>query len=225
MAASRVPEKLHADLRQPAIVHSATQPWVPSPQAGVERRFLDRDGAEVARATSIVRYAPRSHFPPHTHGKGEEYLVLDGVFSDASGDFEVGTYVRNPPGSRHAPFTDDGCIIFVKLRQMDDAERDTVVVRTHLASPGPGPAPGVSVIPLYEDVRERVTLETFQPGAAWLHRGPLGGEEILVVEGDLRYGDTACSTGTWLRFPSGQERPMASHNGCRLWAKRGHLPA
>ncbi|HKY91017.1 MAG TPA: cupin domain-containing protein [Nevskiaceae bacterium] len=220
-----VPDKLHADLRQPAIVHSTRLPWVPSPTAGVERRFLDRDGAEVARATSIVRYAPRSSFPPHTHGKGEEYLVLEGVFSDAGGDYEVGTYVRNPPGSRHAPFTHDGCFIFVKLRQMADDERDTTVVRTHLAPARPGAVPGLVVVPLYADARERVTCETLQPGTQWRDRGALGGEELLVLEGDLRYGDEVCHAGTWLRFPAGQERAIASVDGCRLWCKRGHLPA
>ena len=68
-----------------------------------ERRMLERDGEEVARATSVVRYAPNSSFDPHTHGGGEEFFVLDGVFSDEHGDFGPGTYVRNPPGSRHTP--------------------------------------------------------------------------------------------------------------------------
>ena len=34
-----------------------------------------------------LRYAPDSRFDPHTHGGGEEFLVLDGVFSDEHGDF------------------------------------------------------------------------------------------------------------------------------------------
>src|SRR6267154_2567497 len=104
-----VPEKLNHDLAAAAIVDSNVLAWTPSPLPGVERRFLERDGGEIARATSIVRYAPGGAFSPHVHDKGEEYLVLSGVFSDESGDFAQGTYVRNPPGSRHAPFTRDGC--------------------------------------------------------------------------------------------------------------------
>ena len=95
--------KINADLSQRAVVHSEELPWVESPLPGVERRMLERDGEEVARATSVVRYAPNSSFDPHTHGGGEEFFVLDGVFSDEHGDFGPGTYVRNPPGSRHTP--------------------------------------------------------------------------------------------------------------------------
>jgi anti-sigma factor ChrR (cupin superfamily) len=77
--------------------------------------MLDRIGDEVVRATSIVRYAPGSHFSAHTHGGGEEFFVLNGVFQDEHGDYPVGSYVRNPPTSSHVPGSDLGCVIFVKL--------------------------------------------------------------------------------------------------------------
>src|SRR5918993_663748 len=98
-------------------LHPARLPWAPSPMAGVERRMLDRVGGEVARATSIVRYAPGSRFSAHAHGGGEEFLVLEGVFSDEHGDFPTGSYVRNPPTSRHTPGSESGCTLFVKLWQ------------------------------------------------------------------------------------------------------------
>jgi anti-sigma factor ChrR (cupin superfamily) len=82
--------KLNADFSKRAVVHAATLAWTASPVPGVERRMLDRIGDEVARATSIVRYAPRSCFPPHVHGGGEEFLVLEGVFQDEHGDFPAG---------------------------------------------------------------------------------------------------------------------------------------
>ena len=116
------PVQLNADLVVGATVDSGSIPWTPSPIAGVERRMLERDGDEVARATSLVRYAAGSSFAPHTHGAGEEFLVLEGVFSDDTGDFPQGWYVRNPPGSRHAPRSAAGAVILVKLRQMPAAE-------------------------------------------------------------------------------------------------------
>ncbi len=122
---------INADLSQRAVVRSEELPWVESPLPGVDRRMLERDGGEVARATSIVRYAPDSAFSAHTHGGGEEFLVLEGVFSDESGDFGPGMYVRNPPGSRHAPRSGPGCTIFVKLRQMDPNDQEFVRVDTH----------------------------------------------------------------------------------------------
>src|SRR5262245_3272776 len=106
--------ELNADFSQRVAIHAARLAWVPSPMAGVERRMLDRIGEEVARATSIVRYAPHSHFSPHTHGGGEEFLVLDGIFQDEHGDYPAGSYVRNPPTTRHTPGSEPGCVIFVK---------------------------------------------------------------------------------------------------------------
>ena len=116
--------QLHADLRQRAVVFADDVVWVPSPLPGVTRRMLDRDGGEVARTTSVVRYAPGSRFSRHEHGGGEEFRVLDGTFSDEMGDYPAGTYVRNPPGSSHARWSTEGCTIPGKLRQFDP--RDTV---------------------------------------------------------------------------------------------------
>jgi ChrR-like protein with cupin domain len=87
---------LNSDFGARAAVHAARLDWTPSPIPGVDRRMLDRIGGEVARATSVVRYAPHSRFSSHTHGGGEEFLVLDGVFQDEHGDYPAGTYVRNP---------------------------------------------------------------------------------------------------------------------------------
>jgi hypothetical protein len=159
--------ELNADFSRRVAVHAARLPWVPSPMAGVERRMLDRIGDEVARATSIVRYAPGSHFFPHTHGGGEEFFVLEGVFQDEHGEFQAGSYVRNPPTSRHTPGSVPGCILFVKLWQFDLSDRTQVGINT-----GPMPyrpatgRPGVDLVPLFCDSREEVRLERWAPGAA-----------------------------------------------------------
>ena len=105
---------LHADLSQRAVLDTNTLAWMPSPMAGVARRMLDRRGGEVARATSIVRYAPGSRFERHIHGGGEEILVLDGVFQDEHGSYPTGSWLRNPPGSAHRPWSEAGCTIWVK---------------------------------------------------------------------------------------------------------------
>ncbi len=107
--------ELNADFTKRAVVHGAMMPWQASPIPGVERKMLDRIGDEVARATTIVRYARNSQFSPHIHGGGEEFLVLEGVFQDEHGDYPVGTYVRNPPTSRHTPGSFSGYIILIML--------------------------------------------------------------------------------------------------------------
>src|SRR5713226_2756529 len=123
-------ELVNADFSRRVVIATDELPWIPSPQMGVERRMLDRVGGEVARATSLVRYAPASSFPAHEHALGEEFLVLGGVFSDEYGDYGEGTYVRNPPRSRHTPRTAPGCTILVKLRQMLPTEAQRVVIDT-----------------------------------------------------------------------------------------------
>jgi anti-sigma factor ChrR (cupin superfamily) len=140
---------LHDDFSRRAISLAADATWTPSPQAGVERRMLDRVGGEVARATSVVRYLPGSRFARHVHGGGEEIFVLDGVFSDETGDYPAGSYLRSPPGSGHAPFSREGCVIFVKLWQFTTGDTEEVRLDTRAEPWRPGVAPGLSVMPLH----------------------------------------------------------------------------
>jgi hypothetical protein len=100
--------KINANFNERVVINANEMSWTPSPMPGVERKMLDRIGEEIARATSLVRYAPNSHFSAHIHGGGEEFLVLDGEFNDAAGCYPAGTYVRNPVGSSHAPWAGMG---------------------------------------------------------------------------------------------------------------------
>ena len=215
---------LNADFTKRAAVHAATLPWQPSPTGGVDRRMLDRIGGEVARATTIVRYAPDSRFPAHTHGGGEEFLVLDGVFQDEHGDFPAGSYVRNPPTSRHTPGSAPGCTIFVKLWQFDPEDRHEVRLDTATVPSTTIPGrPGVEVAPLFRDTGEDVRLERWTPGAAIVYQ-PEGGIELLVLEGGFTEGGEAFVPQSWLRLPPGASlTATAGAQGCRVWVKEGHL--
>ncbi len=186
--------------------------------------MLDRVGDEVARATSVVQYAEGSHFHAHTHELGEEFLVLDGVFSDEHGDFPRGTYVRNPPGSSHAPHTSGGCTLFVKLRQFDPADRNKVCIDTATASFLPGSAPGLTVLPLHEFGTEHVALVRWAPGTEFHPHTHVGGEEILVLEGVFSDERGDYPAGTWLRSPHGSRHQPFSKAGCLIYVKVGHLP-
>lgn len=220
-------ELVNADFSKRVVIATDELPWIASPQAGVERRLLDRVGGEVARATSLVRYAPSSAFPAHDHALGEEFLVLDGVFSDEHGDYPAGTYVRNPPGSRHTPRTDPGCTILVKLRQMEPIDRKRIVVNTARAPWRDASPAGRSRIELYSSPNggERVTLERFIPGTSVPGHDGRGGEEIFVINGDLTDEFGTYGASTWIRNPDGRCQALHSTAGARLWVKRGHLPS
>jgi len=216
--------ELNADFSRRAVVHAASLAWTPSPIAGVERRMLDRMGGEVARATSIVRYALRSRFSPHTHGGGEEFLVLEGVFQDEHGDFPAGSYIRNPPTSSHTPRSATGCTIFVKLWQFDPDDRAHVRLDTTGLTYGSAPErAGVGVMPLFQDVRENVRLERWESGAEIVVPAP-SGLELLVLDGGFSEGGENFAPQSWLRLPAAttlRARVLAS--GCRVWIKTGHL--
>jgi len=196
--------------------------WVASPQAGVERVMLDRVGAEKARATSIVRYAPDSSFPYHRHPDGEEILVLSGTFSDESGDYPDGTYLRNPPGSGHAPFSLEGAIIFVKLRQMRSSETRQISIDTQ--QPARWMFQGDRATQaLFSDDSEQVSMLKLNAGSM-LFKTPVDGAEVLVLQGKLHEGSREYSDGSWLRLPAGHYPDfIAGATGVTLYLKTGHL--
>jgi len=212
----------NADFTQRAVVHAADEPWVASPMAGVDRRPLDRIGDEVARATTIVRYAPGSHFSSHVHTGGEEFMVLDGVFSDEHGDFPAGSYIRNPPESSHTPGSEPGCVILVKLWQFDLADRSHVRVDTNKMRFLPT-SDGVELMPLFSDGREDVALERWAPGATIALDAP-NGLELFVLDGGFEESGETFKKDSWLRLPKGaSSTAQTGPDGARIWIKRDHL--
>ncbi|ERS04638.1 cupin [Marinobacter sp. EVN1] len=213
--------EINADFSEPVVMHSDQIEWQPSPMKGVERRMLDRIGEEVARATTIVRYAPGSHFSAHTHTGGEEFIVLDGVFQDEHGDFPAGSYVRNPPTTSHSPGSETGCTIFVKLWQFDLADR-TQFSKNMEAELG-APVGGVSTAKLHEDDREIVTYSRLEAGATLTSEAP-GGIELLVIEGSVTGNGEVLARHDWLRLPEGHRLSLtAGDDGAKIWMKTGHL--
>jgi len=215
---------INADFGARAVVHSETLDWLASPMKGVSRRMLDRIGDEVARATTIVRYDPGSHFSSHTHTGGEEFIVLDGVFQDEHGDYPAGSYIRNPPTSFHTPGSEQGCVIFVKLWQFDMDDRTHVNIDMNSGKfIADAEQSGVEVLPLFKDGREDVRLERWASGAR-VRIHTKGGAELLVLDGGFCESGEQFSKNSWLRVPEGYDLSvMASENGAQVWVKTGHL--
>jgi hypothetical protein len=213
--------ELNADFTKRAVVHGAAMPWQASPIPGVERKMLDRIGDEVARATTIVRYAPHSQFSPHTHDGGEEFLVLAGVFQDEHGDYPVGTYVRNPPTSYHTPGSASGCVILVKLWQFDPDDRTQVALNTAQQQYiSDLTRPGVSTLPLFADDRETVQLERWEANVSIDLLAP-NGLEIFAIQGGFHESGEVFQPYSWLRLPP-DSRLLAQSGpeGCQIWMKQ-----
>ncbi|MFN2410736.1 MAG: cupin domain-containing protein [Halomonas sp.] len=218
--------RLNADFTRFACVTPEDYRWVASPSAGVERMMLDRIGDEVARATSLVRYAPNSQFDPHVHGGGEEILVLEGVFADEYGRYAAGSYLRNPIGTGHTPqIGDQGALILVKLHQFDQNDELQLAIPAHRLPWQPDRRPGIAYKMLHTFKQERVSLERWEAGQAIEYPVLTGGLELFVLEGTLSDGDREYAAGSWCRYPSGVALTLtAGESGVQLYLKRGHLP-
>lgn len=214
---------LNMDFTQRLVIDTLALDWVASPANGVNRKPLEREAAESGHVTSIVEYLPGTRFSKHTHPLGEEILVLKGVFSDELGDYPAGTYLRNPPGSAHAPFSEHGCVILVKLNQFDEHDLEYVRIDTNQASWQPVIGE-MEILPLHSFKQENVALLRWNGTDAYHSHGHFGGEELLVLEGTLIDEHGEYPKGTWTRSPHASQHVPYVTEPTTLWFKTGHLP-
>lgn len=213
---------LNMDFSQPVSIDTTALDWIASPKAGVWRKPLAREEAERGHATSLVRYDAGASFPAHNHPLGEEILVLEGTFSDASGDFPAGTYFRNPIGFRHAPFSEQGCLILVKLHQFQpDDDKRLAIDSSH--SRWQQRADGSRELRLHQHHTERVVLLELGVGDSWQQSAEEPGLELYLLAGSIRIDQDGYSAGTWLRRPAGALYRISATSPARLWIKTGHL--
>lgn len=214
---------INMDFSERVVIDTAQQDWVPSPMPGVWRKPLAREDAERGHATSIVRYEPGARFSAHDHPKGEEILVLEGVFSDETGDYPAGTYFRNPEGFRHAPFSEDGCVLLVKLHQFQHDDSAHLAIDTHSATFQPG-AGNLQVLSLHQHGSEQVALVRWPEGERFQEHSHFGGEEIYVISGELRDEYGSYAAGSWIRSPHLSRHFPFAEQETLIWVKVGHLP-
>jgi anti-sigma factor ChrR (cupin superfamily) len=201
------------------VVLGADLPWQASPAPRVWRKRLYHSGpAEAGTVTSIVRYDAGAQFPSHPHPEGEEILVLSGTFSDERGHFGAGSYMLNPEGFRHAPFSREGCVLFVKLRQFPGLDREPILSNIHEGS-WRERLPGVRSKTLYASARhvEHMRVTDIAPGVELADVALDGGEEIFVVRGELSDEFGSYPAHTWLRFAPGASHRPRSETGCLLY--------
>ena len=218
---------MNGDLSVRAVADTTRMAWSPSPSGTVWRKRVHLVGpAESGQVTSVVRYEPRSRFPAHDHPGGEEILVLEGLFSDEHGHWPAGTYLLNPEGFRHAPFSDPGCVLFVKLRQFPGRERRHVVLDTTTLPWEASSTPGVHLKILYQQpgFSDVTSLERWAPDADIGATSYEQGAEFFVLDGQFADEAGAYSQGWWLRLPAGSKHHPRSARGCTLYVKRAGLP-
>ncbi|WP_020700292.1 cupin domain-containing protein [Dasania marina] len=214
---------LNMDFSKPLVIDTANMAWVSSPSPMVLRKPLEREAAESGHVTSVVQYLPQSSFTQHSHPLGEEIFVLEGVFSDETGDYGPGTYLRNPPSSAHTPFSQPGCIILVKLNQFQADDSRFVRVNT-LVTPWQAGIDGAQVMPLHEFKGEQVALMKWPVGVACQPCCLVGAAEVLVLSGSLKDEHGCYPKRTWLRSSDVSQYRPAIEEETVIWIKTGHVP-
>lgn len=211
------------DFSKKVVINTLEKEWIDSPESQVKRIPLERSGEESGHVTSVVEYKKGAAFKEHSHPLGEEILVLEGVFSDETGDFPAGTYIRNPPGSRHSPFSKDGCKILVKLDQFNENDLERVVINTHdesLWRPGIG---GLKVLPLHQYETESSALVKWPKNENFQKHAHYGGEEIFVLSGTFIDEHGSYPKWTWLRSPHLSTHHPRVDEETLIYVKTGHL--
>jgi len=217
--------KLNADLSLRASANIHQLEWEDSSSTGVQRLRLERDDDQspVERVTTVVRFAAQSSFSGHVHGGGEEFLVLEGVFSDQHADFPAGYYVRNPSGTGHAPHSEEGCTILVKLWQMHPQDQHQLAINTRDESLWQKLDDGSAILPLFEAEYESVCMLKWPTGLVFEEQLFAGGAEYFVLAGSFRDQDDSYPQGSWLRLPAGSRQTIHADHDCLLLRKTGHL--
>ena len=212
---------INMDYSKSVTIDTLGQEWIASPMSGVWRKPLAREDAERGHATSIVKYDAGASFSAHGHPKGEEILVLQGVFSDETGDYPAGTYFRNPEGFSHAPFSKEGCTILVKLHQFQAEDSAHICIDTRKALVQ---QPGVCKhLQLHQFANEQVEMFRCIADAELDFSYAVDGLEIYVISGSLSDEGGVYYAGYWTRMYSGKGKSYKVSAGSLIWVKSNHL--
>ena len=214
---------LNMDFTEQLVINTNDMQWLDSPSPHVLRKPLEREAAESGHTTSLVTYKANALFSAHSHPLGEEILVLEGVFSDEHGDYAQGTYIRNPAGSSHSPFSKDGCVILVKLNQFLEHDTQAVTIDT-LKTPWLPGIGGLQVMPLHNFEHQHTALVKWPAGEKFQPHQHFGGEEIFVLTGEFIDEHGRYPKGTWIRSPHGSQHHPYVEEETIILVKTGHLP-
>jgi anti-sigma factor ChrR (cupin superfamily) len=216
-------DAIHGDLSLRVVVDTKPMTWKASPSGSVWRKRLHLVGpAESGQVTSLVRYQEHSQFPPHGHPDGEEILVLSGVFSDEHGDWPAGSYLLNPEGFRHAPYSGGGCLLFVKLRQYPGMDRRHVAVNTDTVSWEPaGGGREHKFLYAQPGYQDTTRLERWPADSALRELAYPRGAELLLLDGSFEDEHGRYDALTWLRLPRHFTHRPTTTERCELYIKEG----
>ncbi len=215
-------ENFNMNFNLRVFINPSEESWVESPAKDVVRIPFEREAAESGHTTSLVRYLPGTSFRKHSHPLGEEIFVLEGIFSDEEGNYPAGTYIRNAPGTSHAPFSKEGCLLLVKLNQFNPMDGLKVRIDTKNGDWRQGHG-NLKVFPLHTYGTENTALVKWPAHEVFLPHTHFGGEEIFVIQGTFMDDHGNYPIHSWLRSPHMSQHHPRVEDETIIFVKTGHL--
>lgn len=93
------------------VINTRLAEWEQGLVDGLRILPLHSHGAEHV---ALVHWEPGTAFRRHRQWGGEEIYVLRGALEDARGRYPAGSWLRLPDSEEHAPFSREGCLLYVK---------------------------------------------------------------------------------------------------------------
>jgi anti-sigma factor ChrR (cupin superfamily) len=215
---------IHSDFSQRIVITPKDYLWQSSLIGGVEQMVLEHAVGDGLRSSSIIRYIKNSILTGRLHGN-QEFYVLEGIYSDESGEHAAGSYLRYPAGVSHTyKIGTEGATLFLKSNQIGKGDLQQVIMDTNVCQWRQGLVEGLNVISLHEFEGEHVALVKWAPHTQFNTHKHWGGEEIFVLEGIFHDEYGQYSKGSWLRSPHlSQHTPYTEKEGALIYVKVGHL--
>ena len=163
-------------------------------------------------------------FPEHDHPEGEEIFVLEGTFRDEHGSYPAGTHVLNPPGSSHKPHVgEDGCTIFVKLRQYAGQRQRLVSHESERTWAPHSSYDNLDFVDFYRDsdFNEVIMLVKIAPGTRLPTVYMPRGDAFFVLDGDFHDENGHYRKWSWISYSAGSQHNPWTDNGCTLYITKG----
>lgn len=216
--------QLNNDFARAVVVNTLEIPWQQEQSSEVLFRMLEQSNSECSRTTSITRLKSGAVISPLENVAGEEIIVFEGTYTDESGEYPAGSYIKNSTATRPVSVTQTDCTLFIKRGHLQQGDIERVVVDTHNSVWRQGMVGGLSVLPLSEFKGEHSALVRWQPGTVFNPHRHWGGEEIYVLDGVFEDEFGCYPAGTWMRSPHLSQHAPFSREGCTIFVKVGHLP-
>lgn len=199
----------------------------------IERRLIDLsepEGSE-ARITSLTDVAARpwsgvvqlpagAALAPSGAARVDVFLLRGSVRDTHGSRLETGDFASGP--GMAGLLADDGPAVLLIYRESSapvlHGRRVSVSARAWRAAR----ASSMDVAVLSDD-GHRVSLVRWRPGARIAPHGHRNGEEILVLEGELRSGEERYPPGTWMRMYSDSMHAPFTTTSTLILLRNGHL--